>query len=391
MNVIKKITGSKFSINVLFSIVILFLGFITQVYVKHNFGLEVLGLSVLIRLFNSETFYYFVDLGLGEEVLFEREINKGGFYFRIVFTVLILFFLSINIDLFNKQLKNDCYYLFFMMFSSYLLFLNKLYYKKENKIKVIRIMDLIISVVFLTIYAFTIKLQYVIFFLTLSNLIIFLTSFNAESIKVFNLTDSSFSFLKSSSYYITSLSSKLEGSLLHLVIPAVISTDLLGKYDLITKIPKAFKSQLGELNSLKKYDFLYHSKRNSRYSNKSNNISVFILSLVVLILTFIYLYFLEIEFSLFHLFVIISELLIGLFFNKFNIRFVELFLNIRTRMKFVTSSFLRSISFLVVLYFFIHYLDFQLIMGIWYLSFFFYFFFIYVFLLKRDRTAIESI
>jgi hypothetical protein len=383
MKFVENVVGTKININIYFSLLLLLLGFVTQVYIKYNFGLEVLGLSVLIRTLNSETFYSFVDLGVGEELLFEKKINKYGFYVRIVSAVIILFLFTINIGFISEGLKNSRNGLFFMMCSSYLLFLNKLYYKKENNIKVVRMLDIINSIFFISVYLYTTNLNSVLTLLGLSNLLLFFVSIKKDILKVFNLTDSSFSIFKSSSYYITSLSAKLEGGLLSLVIPAISSTDILGKFDLITKIPKAFKSQLGEFNSLKKYDFLYHNKRRTEFKNQSYNRTVTIISIIVLITTLFYLYLLELEISLFYFFVIISELLIGLFFNKYNIRFVELFIDTKTRLKYVISSFLRSILFLFMIFIFNRNLDFELIMTLWYLSFFIFFIFIYKCLLNE--------
>jgi hypothetical protein len=359
------------------------LGFVTQFYIKNNFGFEIFGISVLIRTMNSETFYSFVDLGIGEELLFENRINKVGFYIRIVLTFFILFLFTFNIGFISEDLNKYCNILFFMMCSSFLLFLNKSYYKKINKIIVIRIIDIINSVVFILTYIYTTDLYTVLMLLGVTNLVLFLASFKVDIMEVFNLTNSSFSILKSSSYYITSLSAKLEGSILALVIPAISSTELLGKFDLITKIPKAFKSQLGEFNSLKKYDFLYNNSRSTNSNYQSNNLLVLVLSMVVLILTIVYLYLLKINFSTFYLFIIISELYIGIFLNKYNIQLIELFIDTKNRMRYVFSSFLRSIMFIFIVFMFKNSMDFEFLMILWYATFFLFFFFLSFFFFNK--------
>jgi hypothetical protein len=383
MRFVEKLIGTKININIYFSLCLLFLGFVTQFYIKNNFGFEIFGISVLIRTMNSETFYSFVDLGIGEELLFENRINKVGFYIRIVLTFFILFLFTFNIGFISEDLNKYCNILFFMMCSSFLLFLNKSYYKKINKIIVIRIIDIINSVVFILTYIYTTDLYTVLMLLGVTNLVLFLASFKVDIMEVFNLTNSSFSILKSSSYYITSLSAKLEGSILALVIPAISSTELLGKFDLITKIPKAFKSQLGEFNSLKKYDFLYNNSRSTNSNYQSNNLLVLVLSMVVLILTIVYLYLLKINFSTFYLFIIISELYIGIFLNKYNIQLIELFIDTKNRMRYVFSSFLRSIMFIFIVFMFKNSMDFEFLMILWYATFFLFFFFLSFFFFNK--------
>lgn len=383
MRFVEKLIGTKININIYFSLCLLFLGFVTQFYIKNNFGFEIFGISVLIRTMNSETFYSFVDLGIGEELLFENRINKLGFYIRIVLTFFILFLFTFNIGFISEDLNKYCNILFFMMCSSFLLFLNKSYYKKINKIIVIRIIDIINSVVFILTYIYTTDLYTVLMLLGVTNLVLFLASFKVDIMEVFNLTNSSFSILKSSSYYITSLSAKLEGSILALVIPAISSTELLGKFDLITKIPKAFKSQLGEFNSLKKYDFLYNNSRSTNSNYQSNNLLVLVLSMVVLILTIVYLYLLKLDFSTFYLFIIISELYIGIFLNKYNIQLIELFIDTKNRMRYVFSSFLRSIMFIFIVFMFKNSMDFEFLMILWYATFFLFFFFLSFFFFNK--------
>ncbi len=383
MRFVEKLIGTKININIYFSLCLLFLGFVTQFYIKNNFGFEIFGISVLIRTMNSETFYSFVDLGIGEELLFENRINKVGFYIRIVLTFFILFLFTFNIGFISEDLNKYCNILFFMMCSSFLLFLNKSYYKKINKIIVIRIIDIINSVVFILTYIYTTDLYTVLMLLGVTNLVLFLASFKVDIMEVFNLTNSSFSILKSSSYYITSLSAKLEGSILALVIPAISSTELLGKFDLITKIPKAFKSQLGEFNSLKKYDFLYNNSRSTNSNYQSNNLLVLVLSMVVLILTIVYLYLLKLDFSTFYLFIIISELYIGIFLNKYNIQLIELFIDTKNRMRYVFSSFLRSIMFIFIVFMFKNSMDFEFLMILWYATFFLFFFFLSFFFFNK--------
>jgi hypothetical protein len=369
---------SRNNILILLSLVVLFFGFVCQIYISNTYGLDILGICVLIRVLNSDSFLSMFDFGISEEVLFENKINFNGFVLRFLIGITVLFIFSINIDYVYAGFRPFRYYLFTMVGASFLLSMNKLYYKKVNDILKIRCLDVIYSILYFCIFLFTIDWRLIFICLTVLNLILFIITFRFDCFVIFNLGTYSFNLYSTVVYYFSSLSSKLEGIIITLIIPSYISVESLGLFDLITKIPKAFKSQLGEFNSAKKFEYLsVLFGKNENYKSANRNAVVVILSLIVFLLNLIYLFYFKVDISIFVISIIISELFIGIFYNYFNISLVKMMFYKDTRVMSVTASLVRSVIFVIFLYSFNYFRDLQRLMFVWYFLYFLYFYFIY--------------
>lgn len=358
----------KFWLNVLLSGAILVVGFLGQVGIVKYLGLGYLGNYAIIRLMNSESFVAFYDFGLTEESLYKDSMNRCFYFCRIVVAQIVIFLLASLSDILFLMPDSNKVFVFLLLESSYLVYLLRLNLRKNNLIHTVRNQDLFIGIIAPIVFIAFNDLKILFMALVMVNLF-FVTFYAVLSDKVnwVVLDNSKISFNQSLNFYLTTLVAKAEGSALTLLLPVVTgSYSAVGLYDLVFKIPKAFKSQLGELNALIKTDFL--NTGNSRWNFRSpKKIFFFVaLSFLTFAVNLIYLSYMEMAEIDFIILLTIFEFLLGIFYTYFNLDLVDLYRNHSYRFKYSLFSTFRTATFIFVVLFLLKGKAIEMILSVWY-------------------------
>lgn len=361
----------KLNFNIFLSLTILIAGFIGQIFIVNVLGLSYLGHYAMIRLLNSEGFVAFYDLGLSEEVLYQRSINKVWFYLRLGISTSIIWLLSSFRESFFSLPIHDWNYLFILLLSNYILYLCRLNIRINNLVHVLRVQDLLISIIAPLVFLLSENLSILVLALIIINcLMIIWSGFFLLSRDKIVLDNRKISFRESMNFYFSTLVAKAEGSIITLLIPTLVgSYAAVGLYDLCFKIPKAFKSQLGELNALLKVDYLTTGTRNVHLRNSKVLSLLILLSICALTADYIYLSLLNQQVTNTMWLLVCSELAIGLFFVYNNIELVQLYKIHRLRLEYSLTSMIRIILFAIVALLFVNSMTLESLLFIWYILF----------------------